>query len=75
VAIKPLVCLGSSRDDLRAFSPDARVRAGFELYRIQQGLEPKNWKPMTTVGRGVQESAFAVARQRLAELIKQRGGK
>jgi phage-related protein/predicted XRE-type DNA-binding protein len=28
---------------------------GFELYRVQCGLEPKDSKPMTTVGTGVKE--------------------
>ena len=29
--------------------------AGFQLFKVQQGKEPDNWKPMTTVGPGVQE--------------------
>ncbi|HEU4341425.1 MAG TPA: type II toxin-antitoxin system RelE/ParE family toxin [Candidatus Binatia bacterium] len=29
--------------------------AGFQLRRIQQGLEPNDWKPMPRVGPGVQE--------------------
>ena len=53
--MKPLFCLGSSRDGLRDFSLNARARAGFELYRVQQGLDPRNWKPMPSVGRGVKE--------------------
>ena len=61
--LKPLICLGSSRDDLREFSEEARTRAGFELYRIQQGLEPHDWKPMTTVGRGVAEIRIRIGRE------------
>lgn len=52
---QPLVCLGSSRDELRAFPPEARARAGFELHRVQLGLEPHDWKPMPSVGAGVRE--------------------
>jgi phage-related protein len=52
---KPLFWLGSSWNDLKAFPPDARRVAGFQLRRIQQGLEPNDWKPMPTVGPGVQE--------------------
>jgi phage-related protein len=52
---KPLVWLGSSRSDLRAFPEDARRIAGFQLRRIQQGLEANDWKPMLAVGPGVQE--------------------
>ena len=55
MADKPLVWLGSSKEDLKAFPPDARRVAGFQLRRVQQGLEPNDWKPMTIVGAGVQE--------------------
>jgi len=29
--------------------------AGFELRRVQQGLQPTDWKPMVSVGAGVEE--------------------
>ena len=62
MTLQPVVCLGSSRDQLRAFLPDARERAGLELYRIQQGLEPRDWKPMPDVGAGVREIRVRVGR-------------
>jgi phage-related protein len=52
---KPLIWLGSSLDDLRAFPEDGRRAAGYQLGRVQQGLMPSDWKPMTTVGVGVYE--------------------
>src|SRR6266446_4859676 len=52
---KPLVWLGSSRRDLRAFPALARRLAGFQLRRLQHGLDPDDWKPMQTVGPGVRE--------------------
>jgi predicted XRE-type DNA-binding protein len=52
---KPLFWLGSSRRDIRAFPPEARRVAGFQLLRVQQGLEPSDWKPMAIVGAGVRE--------------------
>ena len=52
---KPLIWLGSSQRDLKAFPQDARSVAGFQLRRVQQGLEPNDWKPMSAVGVGVQE--------------------
>ena len=55
MADKPLVLLGSSRRDLRAFPALARRLTGFQLRRVQQGLEPDDWKPMPTVGPGVRE--------------------
>ncbi len=47
--------LGSARRDIRAFPPDARRRRGFQLRRVQQGLDPDDWKPMISVGPGVRE--------------------
>ena len=47
--------VGSSLEDLRAFPEDARRAAGYQLGRVQQGLLPTDWKPMTTVGPGVIE--------------------
>jgi phage-related protein len=52
---KPVAWLGSARRDIRAFPADARRNAGFELRRIQQGLDPDDWKPMSTIGPGVRE--------------------
>ena len=40
---------------LRAFPADARRDAGFELRRVQQGLDPDDWKPMRSIGPGVRE--------------------
>jgi phage-related protein len=52
---KPILWTGSSLVDLRAFPEDARRIAGFELRRVQQGLQPTDWKPMVSVGAGVEE--------------------
>jgi len=52
---KPLIWLGNSRDTIRAFPEDVRKVAGFQLWRVQRGLEPNDWKPMPSVGVGVQE--------------------
>jgi len=53
--IKPLKFIASSLDDLRNFPDEARRAAGFELYAIQSGLEPGDWKPMQIIGTGVRE--------------------
>jgi phage-related protein len=52
---KPIEFRGSSRDDLRAFPLSARREAGHQLNQVQHGQEPDDWKPMTTIGHGVQE--------------------
>jgi phage-related protein len=53
--MKSLRFIGSSLDDMRDFPADARRQAGFELDAVQRGLEPSDWKPMTSVGMGVRE--------------------
>jgi phage-related protein len=53
--VNPLTFLGSSLDDLRNFPDEARKAAGFELYSVQRGLEPRDWKPMPGIGRGVKK--------------------
>ena len=53
--MKKLFWVGSTLQDLRAFPEDARGVAGHELHLVQQGLEPDDWKPMTSVGPGVYE--------------------
>jgi len=58
---KPLIWLGSSRRDLRAFPALARRLAGFQFRRVQQGLDPDDWKPMQAIGPGVREIRIHVA--------------
>ena len=53
--MKPVVFLGDSLDGLRAFPERARREAGFQLDRVQRGLDPDDWKPMQTIGPGVRE--------------------
>ena len=53
--MKPIKFLGDSREQLRDFPEAARDEAGFQLYKVQLGLEPSDWKPMSSVGQGVRE--------------------
>ncbi|WP_339057403.1 type II toxin-antitoxin system RelE/ParE family toxin [Candidatus Regiella endosymbiont of Tuberolachnus salignus] len=46
---------GSSLKDLLEFPAEARKEAGFQRGKIQQGLEPADWKPMNICGAGVKE--------------------
>jgi phage-related protein len=52
---KPIVFRGSSLGDLLEFPVSARREAGYQLFKVQHGAEPSDWKPMGTVGRGVRE--------------------
>jgi phage-related protein len=53
--MKDVRFVGSSLDDLRHFPAGARREAGFELSNVQTGLQPSDWKPMSTVGAGAVE--------------------
>ncbi len=53
--MKRLEFLGDSLEQLRDFPEAARKEAGVQLHKVQLGLDPGDWKPMTTVGAGVRE--------------------
>jgi len=53
--VKPVVWLGDSRERLREFPAGAMRLAGHELEQVQAGREPADWKPMPSVGLGVNE--------------------
>jgi phage-related protein len=50
--VKDIVFIGSSGEDLRSFPLEARQRAGHQLYMVQMGLGPLDWKPMASIGPG-----------------------
>ena len=52
---KQIRWVGSAYDDLLAFPKDARKEAGFQLGKVQAGLEPAYWKPFDVVGAGTRE--------------------
>ena len=53
--IREVRFVGSSLDDLRALPKPARQDMGRQLDRVQRGLDPNDWKPMSSVGPGVRE--------------------
>ncbi|EUB95413.1 protein of unknown function DUF891 [Rhizobium sp. CF080] len=53
--MRRLEFLGDALDRPRDFPEPARKEAGVQLHKIQLGLEPSDWKPMTTIGAGVRE--------------------
>jgi phage-related protein len=53
--LKVLKFRGSALSDLRAFPLSARREAGYQLDKVQNGQLPTDWKPMGTIGQGVQE--------------------
>jgi phage-related protein len=55
LAIKHVRFVGSARDEISAFPKAARNRAGHELFMVQLGRKPDDWKPMASVGAGACE--------------------
>jgi phage-related protein len=55
LAMKEVIWLGSSKAYWDAFPVPIRRIARFQLHLVQWGMEPSDWKPMTTVGPGVRE--------------------
>jgi phage-related protein len=53
--MKPLRFVGSAREDLFGFPDKVRTRAGYELFMVQVGREPNDWKPMSSIGPGAAE--------------------
>lgn len=47
--------MGSSLADLAVFPEAAKKLAGFELWQVQVGVMPSDFKPMPTVGAGAYE--------------------
>ena len=53
--MKPVQVLGDSLKRLREFPSDARQDAGRQLDSVQHGKQPNDFKPMPTIGKGVEE--------------------
>ena len=53
--MKPLRFLGNALEQLREFPEDARQDAGYQLDKVQRGEQPDDFKPMPSIGRGVEE--------------------
>ena len=53
--LKPIYFLGDSRIRLRSFPEEVKKEAGLQLFRVQLGHDPRDWKPMSGLGSGVRE--------------------
>ncbi|MDY6994900.1 MAG: type II toxin-antitoxin system RelE/ParE family toxin [Pseudomonadota bacterium] len=52
---KPIYWIGTSYKDLLEFPVEARRDVGYQLHRLQNGLDPEDWKPMKTIKAGVRK--------------------
>ncbi len=53
--MKPLRFLGDSLKCLRDFPEDARHDAGYQLDKVQHAEQADDFKPMPSIGKGVEE--------------------
>ncbi|MFW7382300.1 MAG: type II toxin-antitoxin system RelE/ParE family toxin [Oligoflexus sp.] len=51
---KDVEWLGDSQEVIREFPEDVRADLGADLFRLQKGMEPNNWKPFP----GLKKQAF-----------------
>lgn len=53
--MKSVRFLGDSLKCLREFPEDAKQDAGYQLDKVQRGDQPDDFKPMPSIGKGVEE--------------------
>ena len=58
--MKPVAFLGRSLESLKGFPATVRQEAGYELDKVQRGVDPKDWKTMPDLGTGVREIRIRV---------------
>lgn len=61
--LKEVHWLGDSQKRAHRFPKGARVLLGKELTRVQMGLQPRDGKWLTAIGRGVQEVRVAYSKE------------
>lgn len=53
--MKPVRFLGDSLKRLREFPEAAKQDTGYQLDKVQKGQQPDDFKPMPSIGKGVEE--------------------
>ena len=53
--MKKIQSLGDSLKSLREFPEDAKHDVGYQLDKVQRGEQPDDFKPMPSIGKGVEE--------------------
>ena len=46
---------GTSRKEIKKFPEKAKKEKGYQLMRVQHGLEQSDWKSMQNIGQGVHD--------------------
>lgn len=53
--MKPVRFVGDSLKSIRNFPAAAKQDAGYQLDKVQRGDQPDDFKPMPSIGKGVEE--------------------
>jgi phage-related protein len=53
--MRPVTFLGGSLKTLRGFPVGVRQDVGYQLDKLQRGLAVDDWRPMPSIGAGVEE--------------------
>ena len=53
--MKKIQFFGDSLKSLREFPEDAKHDLGYQLDKVQRGEQPDDFKPMPSIGKGVEE--------------------
>ena len=53
--MKTVQFLGDSLKQIRAFPADVKNDTGYQIDKVQRGKQPDDFKPMPTIGKGVEE--------------------
>jgi phage-related protein len=53
--VKPIEFCGNTLRTIKGFPVQVRHGIGHEMDKVQRGLNPSDWKPMPTVGKGARE--------------------
>jgi predicted XRE-type DNA-binding protein len=72
--LKPVAWVGTSRADIGGLPAPAQRRLGFDLAKVQRGLIPPDWKPMSAVGPGVRELRVRIGGMKMAVRLTRSSG-
>ena len=53
--MKNITWLANTHETVKGYSDIVKQQIGYNLDKVQRGLEPHDWKPMSSVGSGVKE--------------------
>jgi phage-related protein len=71
--MKRIEFVGNSKDDLSAFPVETKRAVGLELWQIQNGFMPSDFKPMLSVGPGAYEIRIHILGERRVIYVARKG--